>query len=123
MTGKRTHVHHRSEKGSPDIEVDARSGTAVVRPHGEMDISRAQAFRQALFEALAGEPRLSDVVVDLQYLSFCDSSGLNVLLDARTAVAATGQRLFLAAPREQFLRLLEHTGTQDLFTIEPAPPF
>ncbi|MEU3776355.1 STAS domain-containing protein [Streptomyces sp. NPDC032472] len=52
-------------KGSPGIEVDAPGGTAVVRPYGEMDITRAAAFRQAIFEALAGEPRLSDVVVDL----------------------------------------------------------
>ncbi|MFD7631636.1 STAS domain-containing protein [Streptomyces sp. NPDC059851] len=116
-------MHSRSGKDSPDIEVDTQGDRAVVRPYGEMDIARAQAFRQALFEALAGEPRPSDVVVDLQHLSFCDSSGLNVLLDARTAIAATGQNLYLAAPREQFLRLLEFSGATQLFTIEPVPPF
>ncbi|MEU2390309.1 STAS domain-containing protein [Streptomyces sp. NPDC007369] len=116
-------MHSRSGDRGPGIEVDTRGGTVVVRPYGEMDIARAQTFRQALFEALTGEPRLSDVVVDLQHLAFCDSSGLNALLDARTAVAATGQHLYLAAPRAQFLRLLEVTGTKELFTIEPAPPF
>ncbi|NXY94727.1 STAS domain-containing protein [Streptomyces sp. BR123] len=116
-------MHSRSGKASPGIEVDTRGDRAVVRPYGEMDVARAEAFRQAVFEALAGEPRVTDVVVDLQHLAFCDSSGLNVLLNARTAVAATGQNLYLAAPREQFLRLLELTGSQDLFTIEPAPPF
>ncbi|MEU3776356.1 hypothetical protein AB0F11_24750 [Streptomyces sp. NPDC032472] len=44
-------------------------------------------------------------------------------MDARTAVAATGQHLHLAEPRSQFLRLLELTDTRELFSIEPAPPF
>ncbi|WP_030202574.1 STAS domain-containing protein [Streptomyces sp. NRRL S-87] len=112
-----------SGTGSPGIEVETRGGTAVVRPYGEMDIARADGFRQAVFEALTGEPRLSDVVVDLQHLVFCDSSGLNVLLDARTAVAASGQSLHLAAPRRQMVHLLELTGTKELFSIDPAPPF
>ncbi|MFE2168499.1 STAS domain-containing protein [Streptomyces sp. NPDC059447] len=112
-----------NERSSPGIEVDTRRGTAAVRPYGKMDIARAAAFRQDIFEALAGEPRLSDVVIDLQHLVFCDSSGLNALLDARAAVAATGQTLHLAAPRNQFLRLLELTGTTELFSIDPAPPF
>lgn len=110
-------------EGSGDIDVEVHGSATVVRPHGEMDISRAEHFRQVLFVALSGEGLPHDVVVDLQYLSFCDSSGLNALLAARTVATESGQNLYLAAPREQFTRLLKITGVADLFTIEPAPPF
>ncbi|MEV6734207.1 MULTISPECIES: STAS domain-containing protein [unclassified Streptomyces] len=109
--------------GSEDIDVEVHGSATVVRPHGEMDISRAEHFRQVLFAALSGERFPHDVVVDLQHLSFCDSSGLNALLAARTVAAESGQNLYLAAPREQFTRLLKITGAEDLFTIEPVPPF
>ncbi|MEU8437200.1 STAS domain-containing protein [Streptomyces sp. NPDC029216] len=61
-------------------------------------------------------------MVDLQHLSFCDSSGLNALLAARTAATESSQNLYLAAPREQFTRLLKITGAGELFTIETVPP-
>ncbi|MFI6149714.1 STAS domain-containing protein [Streptomyces sp. NPDC051109] len=109
--------------GSEDIDVEVHGGATVVRPHGEMDIGRAEEFRRVLLTALSGEGTPHDVVVDLQHLSFCDSSGLNALLVARAVAAESRQNLYLAAPREQFMRLLEITGAGDLFTIEPVPPF
>ncbi|MET8295033.1 STAS domain-containing protein [Streptomyces sp. NPDC005180] len=109
--------------GSERIEVEARDGCVVVRTYGEMDVARAKDFREALLGALGDASRVGQVVVDLQHLTFCDSTGLYVLMDARAVAAEHGQRLYLAAPRDQFIRLLEITGSLDLFTIEPAPPF
>ncbi|MFD0353363.1 STAS domain-containing protein [Streptomyces sp. NPDC127110] len=103
------------------IEVETQGSTTVVRPHGEMDIVRAAGFHEALEAALASSS--SQIVVDLQHLAFCDSSGLNVLLGARNTAIDSGQSLSLAAPGSQFLRLLEMTGSRELFTIEPAAPF
>jgi anti-sigma B factor antagonist len=111
-----------NDNGGEWIEVDTYDGTAVVRPYGEMDIARAADFRQALHDAMTATPPPNRLVVDLQNLLFCDSSGLNALVDARAAALAAGQHLSLAAPRKQFLRLLEITETTRLFTIEPAPP-
>ncbi|MFF5707316.1 STAS domain-containing protein [Streptomyces sp. NPDC012794] len=108
--------------GSAGVEVEPRDGTTVVRPRGEMDLTRAQGFRQALLTALATESRPHTVVVDLRHLSFCDSSGLNALLNARAVAADTGQDLRLAAPTTQFTRLLRMTGCAELFTIDPLPP-
>ncbi|RSS44820.1 anti-sigma factor antagonist [Streptomyces sp. WAC07061] len=114
---------HDDEDGSERIEVDARGSVTVVRPYGEMDLVRATAFHQALHDALTAEPRPARVVADLRHLAFCDSSGLNALLNARTLAVRAGQDLRLAGPRRQFLRLLEMTNASALFTIDPAPPF
>ncbi|MFJ6934351.1 STAS domain-containing protein [Streptomyces sp. NPDC101132] len=112
------------EGGGARIEVEARDGTTVLRPHGEMDIERAADFHRRLLTALARDPGgAAEVVVDLRHLTFCDSAGLHSLLRARTAASRNGHRLSLAAPMDQFLRLLDLTGTRDLFDIRPAPPF
>ncbi|MFD9725594.1 STAS domain-containing protein [Streptomyces sp. NPDC059072] len=108
--------------GSEAIDVEDVGGVTVVRPHGEMDIVRAAAFHEALLSALRREVHPHEVCVDLRYLAFSDSSGLNALLTARATANETGQRLYLAGPNPQFIRLLEITGAIDLFTIEPAPP-
>ncbi|MEU8464576.1 STAS domain-containing protein [Streptomyces sp. NPDC029003] len=101
------------------IDVEGSDRITVVRPYGEMDISRAPSLQQALRRALA---RGVDVVVDLQHLTFCDSSGLNALLTARTEAAAEGRTLYLAAPTHQVVQLLKVTGAETVFSIDPAPP-
>ncbi|MFB6809636.1 STAS domain-containing protein [Streptomyces sp. NPDC056387] len=88
-----------------------------------MDIDRAKDFREVLLAVLSDVQRPHTVVTDLDRLPFCDSSGLNVLLNAWTVAAESGQNLSLAAAGEQFVRLLEITGAGELFTIDVAPPF
>ncbi|MEU3777384.1 STAS domain-containing protein [Streptomyces sp. NPDC032472] len=73
-------------------------------------------------EALTGKPRPTEVVVDLQHLTFCDSAGLNALVNARNTAARNRRALFLAAPRDQFVCLLELTGTPVLTAPAPFAP-
>jgi len=75
----------------------------------------------ALTEAFAGEHaemKDSGVVVDVEGVTFIDSSGLRVLLDLRSRAGPAGVTL-RAAPRS-VRRLLELTGLSDLFRLEDA---
>ncbi|MEU8843081.1 STAS domain-containing protein [Streptomyces roseus] len=83
---------------SGDIDVEVHGTTTVVRPYGEMDITHAPDFRDVLVAVPSDERRPHAVVVDLQYLTACDSSGLNVLLAASALAADSGQGLSLAPP-------------------------
>jgi anti-anti-sigma factor len=58
-------------------------------------------------------------VVDLAAATFVDSAMLRELLRARAELAARDVRLCLAAASEPVLRLLELTGTADLFELQP----
>ncbi|MBB4986806.1 anti-anti-sigma factor [Streptomyces sp. SFB5A] len=87
---------------------------------GEMDYEHAEELHASLATALDGAPAGSDIVVDLQNSSFCDSSGLNVLLSVRLEALKRGVHLVLAAPSHQMIRLLEFTGSDDLFTYVPV---
>ena len=77
-------------------------------------------LRASLATALSEAPEGSDVIVDLQNSSFCDSTGLNALLAAREEARNRGHHLLLATPSHQMIRLLELTGSADLFTLLPA---
>ncbi|MER7540906.1 STAS domain-containing protein [Streptomyces sp. NPDC097704] len=95
-------------------------GRSVVRVSGEMDYEHAEELHASLATALDGAPAGSDIVVDLQNSSFCDSSGLNVLLSVRLEALKRGVHLVLAAPSHQMIRLLEFTRSDDLFTYVPV---
>ncbi|MFF8375609.1 STAS domain-containing protein [Streptomyces sp. NPDC015661] len=92
----------------------------VVRVSGEMDFEHAEELRASLAAALDGAPDGSDIVIDLRNSSFCDSSGLNVLLSVRLQALKRGVHLVLAAPSHQMVRLLEFTRSEGLFTYNPV---
>ncbi|MFB7908353.1 STAS domain-containing protein [Kitasatospora sp. NPDC056076] len=101
------------------ITTTTDSGTArIVHLHGEVDQDQRQRLERALRRALDDRP--PRLVVDLAGLSFCDSTGLNALLKTRLAANAAGLPFVLAAPCPQTRRLLEITGTDEVFTIRDS---
>ncbi|MGH7162751.1 MAG: STAS domain-containing protein [Planctomycetota bacterium] len=92
-----------------------RDGIAVLRLDGEFDsfetTSVAEAFERCL---AAGEPR---VVMDLEGVSFANSTTIAYLIGAQRAARSRGGRLALARPR-QFIRKTLHTlGLDQVFPI------
>ncbi|WP_051807394.1 STAS domain-containing protein [Streptomyces sp. NRRL F-2664] len=94
----------------------------VVPVRGDMDLDHAGALRETLAAALSWAARGAEVVVDLRNSSFCDSTGLNILLDARRTAALTGHVLRLAAPSHQLLRLLDTTDSSRSFPLDASVP-
>ncbi|MFD6229236.1 STAS domain-containing protein [Streptomyces sp. NPDC060232] len=106
---------------------EAAAGTGhhdryVVRVSGDMDLDHAGELRETLAAALSQAPEGADITVDLRNSSFCDSTGLNTLLNARRQGARTGHVLRLAAPSHQLLRLLELTGSSGSFPLDASVP-
>src|SRR5438128_582959 len=77
---------------------------------GEIDMSNCETLRDRITTILAGE-QLTELVIDLDQVSFLDSTGINVLVAGwRTARrAATDYRV--ANAHGTVLRVLEITGT------------
>ncbi|MFE9804574.1 STAS domain-containing protein [Streptomyces goshikiensis] len=59
------------------------------------------------------------LVLDLSAVTFMDSSGLNMLLTLRNRAEAEQGTLELRGLPGQVLRLLDITGTRDLFILAP----
>jgi anti-sigma B factor antagonist len=102
---------------SPIAGVDERDGAVVVQLTGELDLYNAHAVRDELFAVAAREP--DRVVVDLSAVTFIDSTGLGVLIEARTRLA--NRRAFLlAAPGLETRRALEISGLDRHFTVHES---
>ncbi|MFB6809489.1 STAS domain-containing protein [Streptomyces sp. NPDC056387] len=101
----------------PGMWVDGGDQRIVVHVGGEMDIDRAPMLYNALHAAITQTGGPNEIVADLAELSFCDSSGLNALIQARHTADEHGKRITLRAPQPQFRRLLEVTGADVLFPI------
>ena len=106
-------------------------GRAVVLAlAGELDHDTAPLLREHFDSAFdtafgggagaggaAGRPDV--VVVDCSELSFCDSTGLNVLLTARLRAEEAGVGIRLASLHGHVVRMFEITGVGGVFSIHP----
>ena len=100
------------------IEEHRRDGTVVLRLLGDLDLASADAVSQRL-DALAAAD--DPVVLDLDRLSFMDSSGLRVVLQAAETSRTTGWSFSLTAGSEQVRNLFASAGVTDRLPIVPAP--
>src|SRR5215212_9685914 len=83
---------HGSAPGHAWYQVD---GCAVVHAGGEIDTQTVGAFDQHVTEAAN---LASHVVIDLEHVTFVDSSGLGGLIAARNSARESGGSLSLVSP-------------------------
>ncbi|MGH3009088.1 MAG: STAS domain-containing protein [Gaiellaceae bacterium] len=103
-----------SGRESPVSGVEKRDGATVVSLTGELDLYNAEDVRAALLECCAEEPAV--LVVDLEHVTFIDSTALGVLIEARSRLAdRSGFRL--AAPGLETRRALEVSGLDRHFSV------
>jgi anti-sigma B factor antagonist len=87
--------------------------TWTISVHGDLDIRSAPELCSHL-----GAHRGCRLVVDLDGVGFCDSTGLRALLgEARETEFAGGSLRIVAAPRSAVRRLLEMTGLTDMLRV------
>ncbi|MFH9352475.1 STAS domain-containing protein [Kitasatospora sp. NPDC017646] len=91
---------------------------AVCTLAGDLDIETMEPARSALDDLVGQHPPL--LVVDLAGVDFCDSSGLNLLLQTRMAAVAAEVAFRLAAPSVTVQRLLELTCADTVFSLHPT---
>ena len=88
-----------------DLEIATRErpGVAVVALTGELDIAHTGAVEQALLAAEEGRRQL--IVLDLRGLTFIDSSGLRVALEADMRARREARRLVIVRGSEAVHRV------------------
>jgi anti-sigma B factor antagonist len=86
----------------------------LVRATGEIDASTLAALRR---EVDAAREEATTVLIDLSGVTFIDSTGLQLLLDASRSSAVGYGGFFLVRPSRVVRRLIQVSGTADLLTI------
>lgn len=86
-----------------ELQPDCRD----IQVEGELDLAVAEQLDEVL-AAAAG--KCSRILVGLERCAFIDSSGIAVLLRARTRMEEQGNRLVVYGPTAQVERVLSVTG-------------
>jgi anti-sigma B factor antagonist len=92
-------------------------GTVAVVLSGELDIASANEVDAAISDA--EETDIGWIVVDLSQVSFIDSTGLSVLLDAKKR--NNGRLSYIPSRHDAVTRLLELTGTIEFLGLGSRP--
>jgi len=100
-----------------EIEIIERDDALVLVVEGEIDIATAPLLEQRLTEAEATDA--PTVIIDLDRVSFMDSTGLQVLV-AHSLSEANGNRILLTRGSPQVQRLFTVSGMLDHLPFVPA---
>jgi anti-sigma B factor antagonist len=100
-----------------DVNVEPQqSGTQVLAVSGELDAATAPRLRGALDEVI--DAGANSILLDLSECSFIDSTGLGVVVGARSRVVEERSGRFeLCCAGSQAQRILEITGLDDAFGL------
>jgi anti-anti-sigma factor len=98
---------------------DSGRGRFVVTVRGEVDLATADRLWTELEPLLSAE---AVVVLDGTEITFLDSSGLRVLLQAGNRAAADGAAFRLVAPQPAVQRVLELAGTAEYLQTRESVP-
>jgi anti-sigma B factor antagonist len=94
--------------------VEQQGKATIVRLAGELDLYNADEARDALADASEQDPER--IVIDLSEISFVDSTGLGVLVAARSKLK-NRRALLLAAPKPETRRALEISGLDRFLAV------
>jgi len=88
---------------------------------GELDLGTAPLLRKGVDDVLgkSGEFR-SLVLVDMDELTFCDSSGIRVLLEIADQCRRVGTNLRISNVPDNIRRVLEMSGASSALNIDSA---
>jgi anti-sigma B factor antagonist len=93
------------DSGDLEIGIDCSQGVAVVTVMGELDVSNSELLHDTLHNAIdAGN---FEVVVNVEQLTFMDSTGLSAIVGAHKRLRATGGVLTVLAPTPFVVRLFQ----------------
>jgi anti-anti-sigma factor len=98
--------------------LERRTGAAIVRLEGDLDIASEQQATTDLAGALDGAEVL---VADLRGLSFIDSTGVRVLLTVELRARERGARFGVVRGDGMVARLLEVTRIHQRFPVVDDP--
>jgi anti-sigma B factor antagonist len=93
---------------------DADAEVRVARLLGEVDLHSAASLGEKLDTLIAND---SKIVLDLDEVGFLDSTGLGVLVAARTNAVESGGAFVLVCTQPRILKLFAITGLQNVFTF------
>lgn len=112
---------HTEHTATPDLSVDLTRpdrGTIVLSVRGEIDSYTVQRLHELMWHRLSSCSEV--VVLDLSAITYCNTSGLQLLDQCRLRAEQHNISLRVVPDRYGLLeRLLDITGTRERFVLRP----
>ncbi|MBW4488129.1 MAG: STAS domain-containing protein [Trichocoleus desertorum ATA4-8-CV12] len=90
----------------------------VVQPVGILDGTQVNHLRQEINDAVTAGTDI--VLIDLENVTFMDSSGLGALVIALKTIRTAGGKLFLCSINDQVKMLFQLTSMDRVFEVFPS---
>jgi anti-anti-sigma factor len=104
---------------SLEYRVERQGDVTTVAPIGDVSLETVEAMREVLRSAVATHES-GRIDVDMQAVTFLDSSGIGVLVAAQRAAAARGTSLMLCNPGPLVRMVLEVSHLDKTLVREPT---
>lgn len=98
-----------------NIQAERHPNQCEITLRGEVDVYTAPRLKEQLVELIEGG--CANIVVDLEGVSFIDSSGLGVLVSALRRTRERDGAVRIVCTRENILKILRITGLDKVFPV------
>jgi anti-anti-sigma factor len=93
-------------------------GHTVLAVSGELDLATTSALHDRMVNVL--KETTTPLIIDLSGVSFCDATGLALLVGVKRRAKLRGLTVLLAGPRRNVSKLLRITGLDHAFATYPS---
>ena len=104
-----------NEMDQLEVITEVVDETTILRPIGEIDLSRAPSLRHKLSEVQSTKP--VRLIIDLIHVPYMDSSGVATLVEAMQVARRSGGKIVLCAMQERVQSIFEIARLDMVFTI------
>lgn len=109
-------------EGSESIQIEQQDGVLVFAPHGDLGGLSLVSDQRLMYQMLEKveeheEPR---VVIDMQSVTFADSTFLAVMVSVWKRISARGGRMVLSSVPADIAEVLHYTKLNTLWKAYPA---
>ncbi|BBC25712.1 STAS domain-containing protein [Pseudanabaena sp. ABRG5-3] len=92
----------------------------VIQPSGRLDVTTAADFRRQVNDIASATSSPKYLLVDLQEITFMDSSGLGALVSALKSIRNSNGEMVICGANDQVQMLFELTSMTKIFKIYPT---
>ncbi|MBO9129816.1 anti-sigma F factor antagonist [Bacillus sp. 165] len=103
---------------SLSINLEVKQSVLCIRLAGELDHHTAEKLRREVTDKIEKEA-INHIVLNLEKLSFMDSSGLGVILGRYKHIKSLGGEMVVCAISPAVKRLFEMSGLFKIIRLEP----
>ncbi|WP_332692463.1 anti-sigma F factor antagonist [Halalkalibacter lacteus] len=104
------------------IDLEKKGSVLLVRLEGELDHHTAEELRGQIEQKLV-DGQVKHIVLNLELLTFMDSSGLGVILGRYKQVKANAGEMVVCAISSSVKRLFEMSGLFKIIRLEESEQF